>query len=399
MLALAALAAAAGLQPADTLGPALSPSPAREILVADDAALRRALADARPGDAILLAPGKFRGFTADNLRGEPDRPIIVRAQHPADPPVFTSGVHLVRPRHTELADLHSIDAPHNAFNIDDGGNHLTPAQHLTIRRLTIRDNGGRANADGLKLSGVQDVLVEHCTFERWGRGGSAIDMVGCARGVIRDCTFADLESDPASNAVQTKGGSSDITIRRCRFVHAGQRAVNIGGSTGLPYFRPPDAPHEARSITVEGCTFIGSHTPVAFVGVDGAAFRFNTVYLPSRWAARILQESTGPRFVKSRNGRIEDNLFVYRRRDISTMINVGSGTKPETFRFARNYWFATDDPARSIPTLPAAETDPAGGREPRFRDPDRLDLRQTPESPALPHGADALPADPPTIPR
>jgi hypothetical protein len=77
--------------------------------------------------------------------------------------------------------------------------------------------------------------------------------------------------------------------------------VNIGGSTGIPYFRPPldqwpaGVPKsEARNIVVEGNTFIGSLSPICFVGVDGATVRFNTIYKPGKWAFRILQETTAP---------------------------------------------------------------------------------------------------------
>ena len=94
--------------------------------------------------------------------------------------------------------------------------------------------------------------------------------------------------------MQAKGGSADILVRACRFEHAGQRAVNLGGSTGLPFFRPEPQGFEARDITVEDCSFVGSLAPVAFVGVDGAVVRHNTIYRPRRWAFRILQETRGP---------------------------------------------------------------------------------------------------------
>ena len=40
--------------------------------------------------------------------------------------------------------------------------------------------------------------------------------------------------------------------------------VNIGGSTGRAYFRPRPEGFEAKDITVEDCTFVGSGA--AFVG-------------------------------------------------------------------------------------------------------------------------------------
>ena len=70
------------------------------------------------------------------------------------------------------------------------------------------------------------------------------------KAVIARSSFADL----SANAVQAKGGSQDVEVRWNRMTDAGQRAVNMGGSTGAAYFRPPlsrDAPNaEARDIRV-----------------------------------------------------------------------------------------------------------------------------------------------------
>lgn len=364
--------------------------------ITNDETLRNALANAKPGDRLRVAPGEYKGFSADHLRGTEAQPIVITAADPASPPRFTGGVHLSDAAHLVLEHLTIVGAAANGLNIDDGGTVETPSHHLVLRNLTVRDCGGRANHDGIKLSGVVEFVLEKCVVERWGRGGSAVDMVGCQRGRLEECTFRDREEESASTGVQTKGGSSAIVIRRCRFEHAGQRAVNIGGSTGLAYFRPavPKAnAFEARDITVEGCTFVGSTAPIAYVGVDGATVRFNTFHLPRKWVLRILQETREPAFVPCRNGLFTDNLVVYRATEVATAVNVGPGTAPETFTFARNYWHALDAPARSAPALPVLETSPAIGPEPRFVDAP-TDLRQRPDSPARAHGADALPRTP-----
>ena len=111
--------------------------------------------------------------------------------------------------------------------------------------MVVRDIGPTGNRDGIKLSGVDDFRVEGCTVERWGSGGSGIDMVGCHRGEIVGCTFRHGDTT-GDSGVQAKGGSRDVVIRRCRFEHAGQRAVNLGGSTGLAFFRPKPEGYEAR---------------------------------------------------------------------------------------------------------------------------------------------------------
>jgi hypothetical protein len=209
--------------------------------------------------------------------------------------------------------------------------------------------------------------------------------------VIEGCTFRQREGGDGSGP-QTKGGSSEIVIRRNRFENAGQRAVNIGGSTGLEYFRPKPQGYEAKDIRVEGNVFIGSLGAVAFVGADGALVRFNTIYRPGRWAVRILQETREPGFVPCRNGMFTDNIIVFRSDQWSEGgVNIGPATAPESFRFARNLWYCEDQPARSRPTLPSAEEDGVIGKDPLFRDAENGDLSLREGSPAAGKGHTAVP--------
>ena len=372
------------------------------LTVSTAAAFRSAVANARPGTRIQLAAGTYPGgFAFSNLRGMPGHPIVLAGADPAQPPVLQGGanaIQLTDPSWVVIEDLVLTGATGNGLNIDDGGTADTPAQHITLRRLRVTDVGPQGNRDGIKLSGVVDFRVEGCTIERWGSAGSGIDMVGCHRGLIESNQFrhTPAAASTGANGVQTKGGSSDVIVRRNRFEHAGARSVNVGGSTGLEFFRPalmPGGNHaEARAIRVEGNTIIGSTAAIAFVGVDGAVVRFNTLYRPERWAIRILQENTAPGFVPCRDGVFTDNLVAFHSSQWSSGgVNVGAQTSPETFQFARNGWYCIDTPARSRPSLPTPETSGTYGQDPRFRDPTNGDLRLQPDSPARAMGAEALP--------
>ena len=370
---------------------------AETTTVRDAEAFRQAVRQAKPGAAILLAAGEYGAdFYFENVKGAPGKPVTIAAADPRHPPVFKGGacaMHFVDAAHLELRDLIVTGMTANGINIDDGGSFDTPSHHIVLRRLTVTDIGGKGNQDGIKLSGVDDFRVEGCSFERWGAGGgSAVDMVGCHRGTIEDCTFRHRD---AANAVQMKGGGSAISVRKCRFDDAGSRAINIGGSTGLEFFRPPlgKPPFaEARDITVEGNTFTGSDAPVAFVGVDGAVVRFNTIYRPRRWAMRILQETTADGFVPCRNGEFSRNIVVFRSDAWSEGgVNAGAGTEPGSFRFEGNAWFCIDAPSRSKPKLPVVETKGTYGTDPMLTDPENGDLRARKESPVHGAGAEALP--------
>ncbi len=377
---------------------AADPPPGRIVNVATDAALSKALADARPGDAIRLATGRYRGVWRSGLTGTADRPIVIESADPGKPAEFVGGgegLHLTDPAHVVLRNLVVRGQTGNGLNIDDGGSYDTPAHHVRIEGVGVRDIGPTGNHDGIKLSGVDDFEIRGCTIEGW--AGSAIDMVGCHRGLIVGCTFRGKEGFSQNTGPQTKGGSREVVIRNCTFRDAGQRAVNIGGSTGLPYFRPADAGYEAKDITVEGCTFSGSMAPVAFVGADGAVVRYNTIYRPTRWAARILQETVGERFVACRNGVFEHNVVVFRRGDLTPAVNVGPNTAPGTFTFRNNVWFCIDAPPASRQALPVAETGSLYGQDPKLKDPAKGELTITDAKIAHLAGPAALPPPaPPT---
>ncbi len=339
--------------------------------------LRAALRDPKPGTTIRIAPGRYRGdIDAQGLYGTTDQPITICGRDPQNPPVFEQGscaFHLAEVAHLILQDIKVERMSANGINIDDGGVKTEPSHHIVARNLRIRDVGPQGNRDGLKLSGVADFRVESCTFERWGSGGSGIDMVGCKRGVITGSTFRHGDA-VGDNGVQAKGGSEAIRIEKCRFEHSGSRAINLGGSTGMDYFRPEPQGFEGRDLTVEDCVIIGSHAAIAFVNIDGAKVQHNTIYQPLRYAFRILQETNAPGFVPCRKGQVRDNLIVFRGDQMSIPINIGPNTAPETFALARNAWYCSDRPARSKPRLEIPETDGVYGVAPQFKDADRLDL-------------------------
>jgi hypothetical protein len=339
-----------------------------EVRVTDSAELIRAASSAKPGARILLEPGVYAGgIHIANLHGTATGYILISGADPKKPPRIVGGgsaLQLSDVAYVQLRDL-VIERPlHNGLNIDDGGSIETPSHHVTLKNIVVRETPA-GNNDGIKLSGLNDFLLHDCRVEKW--GGSAVDMVGCHRGSLVGCTF----KDGGDSGVQCKGGTSGIRISSSNFENFGQRGVNIGGSTGLQFFRPPlekmplNGRYEAKDILVLGCTFVGGVAPFAFVGVDGALVRQNTIYRPGRWAIRILQETRNAGFVPSRNGVFTENLIVFRSDSwASGGVNIGPGTKPESFRFSRNFWFCEDQPPRSRPSLPTEEQNGVYGQDP-----------------------------------
>jgi hypothetical protein len=350
---------------------------------------------------VLVRAGTYGPFSAENLAGEPGRPIGIIA----DGSVVLEArgaqaiIGMSDPAYVVIDGFTLQGAPVHGMNIDDGGSYESPAHHVVLRDLTIPGAGSGDNNDCIKLSGLDDFWVLDSDVSGCDRG-EVIDMVGCHRGVIAGNHF----HDAIQNGVQAKGGSADTLIHGNLFQNIPGRAVNAGGSTGLEFLRPLDAPHEAARIRIIANVFVRNGTmsgaAVAYVGCDGCVAAHNTIIEPRSWVARILQESTDARFVPSRAGLFVNNLIVLNPADLrAELVNVGANTQPESFVFGNNLWYAPDEAASWRPALGSAIPAESGSitqADPRLVDRAGGDYRVMADSPArgaaralaMPPGAD-----------
>lgn len=339
--------------------------------------IEQAAREATPGTEIVVHEGTYPGGGyIEDLSGTAAGPIWIGGAEGEARPVLEGqgqGLHLSRVRYLIVHDLEVRDADNNGINCDDGADYGNPdaTRHVIFRDVSIHDIGGAGNQDCLKLSGVDDYFVLDSEFARCGGGssGSGVDQVGCHGGMIARNRF----SEHSGNAVQIKGGSRDVEIRWNHMTDAGHRAVNMGGSTGFEYFRPPlsdSEPNvEARDVRVVANVIEGGVAALAFVGCVDCLAANNTLVAPENWVFRILQETTsggGYDFLPASNGRFVNNLVVYDA-SIGTEVNVGPDTDAQSFELSHNLWYARDMPSASMPdSLPVEETAGVYGEDPRF---------------------------------
>lgn len=338
--------------------------PAADRVVATTSEFAAALASATSGDQILLLPGTYGG---GHFRAGLNQ-VVIRSADPSNRAVIDGGgtaIQLSDAQQVTIADLILRNQSNNGLNIDDGGTYDTPSHHITLRNLRVEDIAAPGNRDGIKLSGVDDFLVEKVEVFNWGTGGSAVDMVGCHRGLIQNSHFRHTNTANGGTTLQPKGGCKDITFRanRLDLPRGAGRAIQAGGSTGTPYFRfvTGDSNYEADRIVAEGNVIIGGSSAFSWVNIDGGIFHHNAVYRPGDWIARILNENAGTDIVDTQGGRFLDNQITYNdvSTELRTHVNIGDETLPETFEFARNHWLnlANPTPAGSTPILPVTEVD------------------------------------------
>jgi hypothetical protein len=328
--------------------------------------LAAAAKEAVPGDTILLHNGTYPGNQSlQSLKGAPGKWICIIAKE-RGAVIFEGGNYAWHGSDVAYLHIEGIVFTRqtgNGLNFDDGSTYATPAHHILLQHCIFRDMAANGNNDLLKLSGVDDVIVQQCTFLNGATGGSGIDMVGCHKSIIRQCRFENM----GANAVQMKGGSSDNLIEACMFKNGGSRAINLGGSTGMDFFRPAVANWEATNLKVYSCVFIGSEVPVAFVGCTRSAVVNNTIYKPTHWVIRILQENKDTvRFVKCSDNVFRNNI-IYVDEQVRTACSIGPRTAPESFIISNNLWFQSSNPAWR-PQLPVVEQNGIMGKDPLLQE-------------------------------
>ncbi|WP_321495879.1 right-handed parallel beta-helix repeat-containing protein [uncultured Desulfobacter sp.] len=325
----------------------------KTIQVSDLTSLKSALSKAEPGDRILITQGIYDGgFRLGDIQGTKKRPIVIAGNDPEYPPVFQGrgeAVKMSRVGYVKIENIRIEKRSGNGINIDDGGDSEHPSHHIILENLQISEIGKKGNIDAIKMSGVDHFVIRNCKIQGW--GGSAIDFVGCHQGVVQGCTFEDMPGYRTKNAIQIKGGSQRVLIENNAFINCGERTVNIGGSTGTPFFRPQNADCEADNIIVAGNNFVGGEAQISWVTSQNSHVHHNIFYLPEKWVGRILQETKDSRFILCRKGFFEANMVVTDER-VQTFFNIGPNTQPEMFSFSGNAWYRFEsDEKPDLPTL------------------------------------------------
>ncbi len=351
------------------------------------ATLRAAASDAAPGDTILIRAGVYAGNEMiSNLQGTESQWITIMAA-PGEDVLIQGGRtawHFVDPAYLRIRGISFRGQTINGVNIDDGGDYSTPARYVEIEDCRWLGMNASGNNDELKLSGLDNFVVRNCMFTNGARGGSLVDMVGCHEGVFVGNVF----SNAGSNCIQAKGGSRNILIARNRFSNGGQRSVNIGGSTGQPYFRPAGVNYEAKEIYVYANVFTGSIAPIAYVGAVQCEVVNNTIYLPEKWAIRILQETTRDGFLPCGDNTFRNNIVYLGNRAAGPAINIGPNTAPGTFTFSNNLWYNFENASWNGPNVPVVDSDRVLGEDPLLVDPQNGDFSLRSNSPAIGKGYD-----------
>ena len=206
---------------------------------------------AKPGDIISIAPGTYQGgIYLTNIQGTKAKPITITAALKSHPPLFdgkfkqAESFHLVSSNYIHLKNLKITRYYGNGLNIDNKNAKQPYVKGILLDNLNITHVGPKGNYDAIKLSGLTDFTIQNCFINAYASSG--IDMVGCNNGIIQNITFSNHPNYKPTTGIQLKGGCHDIKVLTSFFNNTAPRAINLGGSTGLQFFRPLNAPFEAK---------------------------------------------------------------------------------------------------------------------------------------------------------
>jgi len=334
------------------------------VTVRNVSELEGALNTQSNGSEIVLSPGVYKVSGALYAHGLEN--ITIRSQDPNNPAVIKGGAvfRLSQPKHVTIKDIIIQDMSAGGLNIDDveglggaapGANWNSGLAHdITLQNIKLINIGNdTGNIDGIKLSGIHKFTIENVQVINWGGGGSAIDMVGCHNGTIKNSLFRSRQIAWTTGMV-TKGGSEGIRISKNRFELKNQGiAVKLGGSTEKQFFRfwPDESGYEAKNITVSENTIIHSRAAVSYVNIsEGALVKDNLIYQTGTQIARILDEASGEgNSFDTKNGVFSGNTVIFnnilaREAPVNVDDNADANVAPQSFTFSNNRWFNTQEP-------------------------------------------------------
>lgn len=315
-------------------------------------AFQPAILAANAGDSILMFEGTYSGNSyRENLQGSPNNWITI-VSAPNQKVVFKGGgaaFYMVDVAYIRIEGLFFEDQTGNSISIDDGGSYETPSHNIVIKNCTWLSMNAPAGSNMIKMAGVDSFSIVNCVFLNGPVSGIGIDLVGCHEGSIERNYF----DKTGAYAIQTKGGSHNITIQHNVFLNTTDRTINVGGNTGYPYFRPIDVTYEAKHIFIFANIFRGCKAPISFATAIECQAINNTILNPKSWAFRILQETSDTRFSTCANNTIKNNLIVMPT-TTQPAFNIGPNTNPETFDISHNAWFNPNNP-QWTPNTPTNE--------------------------------------------
>lgn len=341
----------------------------------------------RPGDEIVLMPGRHRPASIDRLVGTAEAPIVIRGASTTKPSIIAAqldGIRIKEASHIVIKDLQIIGgsasgiwiaaaqdeqpadaaaAPQPAMSepltaVQPRGNR---ARDILISNVSISKVGPRGQRHGVYLCGFADARLNNLRIEGW--GGSAIELIACEDVVINRPALRGVKDHSQFCGIRARAGCDRVTISEGVFENAGEIAICIGGKSDPEEFIPPipaDAPNasvtEAARVSIEQTRIIGSPCPIAFIHATDSLVRSSTIVRPTRNVFALLNQSPDVRMAVSTRNIFGNNLVMWEPGDVKRLVEVDEGVSPAALVLEPNVWWSgeTEEQRRKLGPMPGS---------------------------------------------
>ncbi|MCE9618511.1 MAG: hypothetical protein K8R92_01215 [Planctomycetes bacterium] len=304
-----------------------------------------------PGDEVRLLPGIHLPFALADLRGDREKPIIIRGyQTEADkPPPYVKGeaysILLQRPRNVILRDL-MVGNSAGPTVVVDGTLGAAPVvedvpweSNLIVSNLRIRQDGQSTNQSAIYLRSIQKADLSAIKIRGW--NSSAFVLDNCRRVGISQCELDTSKMLPQYRGVAIRSGCEDISCMYLSFGPNVQTAFELGVCDPTSLSVPDESlQHPARRILIAHNAVLDTSCFVSLGSVDIANIDSNSIIESSRCVWRADGSCGVPNFVT-----FENNLVTWVPGRIERISAVAGGIPPESIRLKKNLWWSEELPA------------------------------------------------------
>ena len=294
---------------------------ARNLPVTDAAQLQRAVEEAKPGDTILIAPGRYAMrliFTAQNS-GTENAPVVLRPRDGAGSVVIDSRetgadmtVKFTGASHIQLEGLDITGGGYHGVFFTEGAHHILLLKNRIYDNFTVQPLNSHAEVKG---SGPRDnrprriTLADNEIFHTThppGGNFQGIDCNFCDDFRIVENYIHDIRNPSETrhsrfdrgSCIQMKSASTSVVIERNRIANC-HIGVVYGGEGRAS---PEHIGGIVRNNIITGAAEFG----VAIVNVSGGKVMHNTFY-GNRQSIAVFRDSRNP---DSRNDVIVANNLL-----------------------------------------------------------------------------------------
>lgn len=310
-----------------------------------------------PGDEIILMPGNHREVRFDGLKGEQEKPIIIRSASldPRNLATITAtdvGIYLMRAEFVRIENILIVGGRRAGIVVTGDGDGRS--QHVTLTNVFVAKTGDMAEKCGVRIDRADHMTLKDCRIEAWYRAG--VHITAASDIALNGVQFVGTPATPDEYGVLVDGGSASVMLQKCRFAPGIGTAIALGIPNGPATPPPPaadpnapkaEAPVLVDGVTVERCLAKRVNTFITFGSCANALVRANTIVDPVHGYG-FVEVPKG--YSPVHNSSLLANLFVWGPGVMKSFATAAGGSQPKGLNLETNLWFSLELPT-AMPIL------------------------------------------------